>query len=226
MSYRTHSLGSISVGQTATRDPVLARASLLASQVLVRVTKLPKDEREAAAVHELNRIRSGLGAAWKKELARLLAKGVSRDQAIFDAMRLVIANRFAQEGVDLIRMVLARYEGAEALGDDTARDVGCAITGGTTAIVGTIFGAYTGGAGSAAMSTGGQLIGQALNCGAREAAAQQASAAAQAAAAQAQLQLAQQQAAAAQARRDDYIKYAMIGGGTLAVITALVVALK
>lgn len=233
MSYalRRPGLGAtdIRIGEAAKHDPVLSKASLYASQILRKVASLPKSERETVAVHYLNRLAVGLGAEWKTELRRLLRKGVARDQAIFDSMRLVIANRYFERGLEVLKVAAASdygWDGLEGLGDDTARDVGCAVAGGA-GIVGGIIGAIYGGqAGGTAASTGTSTLSAALDCNRRDRQSAERVAASQAEVARLNLEAAQAAARAQEARGDQMIKVVLIGGGIAGLVAIAVVALK
>lgn len=237
MSYalpRRSGLGDagIKIGEAAKHDPVLAKASLYASEIIRKVASLPKSERQAMAAHYLNRLSPGLGAEWKKELGRLLAKGVDRDQAIFDSMRLVIANRYVERGLEVIKLAVASdygwdsLAGVQGLGDDTARDVGCAIAGGAGIIGGIIGSIYGGQAGGQAAATGTGTMSTAFDCNKRDRESAERVAATQAEVARLNLQAAQEAARAQERRGDQTIKMILIGGGIAGLVTIAVVALK
>lgn len=226
MGYASAGLGqapAVRVGAAARGDVVLAQASLAASKILLQATKKPLGIRREFVRNKLDAMRPGLASKVVASQRRLVAQGKSRDQAIFDAMRLAIANMNMDEGVQSLKEKAARsIYGAEAfaggLGQMSASDrtTGCAIAstagtvGGVASVIpvyGTIVGAIVG--------IGAGIAGSAMDCTreSREAAA---------AAAQAQANLlAAQQAAAAQAaaRSGSQTRLYLIGGG--AIVAAL-----
>lgn len=228
--------GGVRVGQGARSDAVLAKASLLASQILVKVTRLPKADRKAVAAGELNKLSPGLGSEWKAELAKQISEGRKRDQAVFDSMRLVIANRYFDRGVELLRGAMASDYGWDSmldvpgLGDDTARDVGCTVAGGVSMVTGLIGSIYGGPSGGAAANGGSSLIAGGLDCNRRDREAQLTMSNNQVAQAQTNLALAQQQAAAQlaaeQSRSETTKTMVFVGVGGAVVITALIMVLK
>jgi len=219
----THGGGPIAVGKTAHWDPILARASYDAAQILYGASKLPKWRREQFVAQRLDALAPGLGRKSRRKRDELVASGKAPNQAIFDAMRLSIADRLAQRGIEYIQAATSNIHGADhGLGEDnTGRDVGCAITGGTTAILGLIAGIYTGGAGAGAVGAGGSAVAGSIGCNRDAIAAQAASADAQARQAQAlveaaRLQAEQEQARLAQTRERN--KMLLIAGGGVAVL--------
>jgi hypothetical protein len=217
---------AVRVGAVAYRDPILSRASLEAAEMLRLAVRKPRWARDSFVRSRLVRYGPDAARKYGANLNRLTAKGWSRDQALFDSIRLVIADYYAQMGVEAIRAAVAQNQDADraGLGDDTARQVGCAITGGTTALVGSIVGIFTGGAGSAAAAAGGTLIGSAMQCNREQQQSTQQIAASQAAQAQAQLQQAQLDAATQlamqQARTKEIATVAVIGGAALVLLLA------
>lgn len=213
-------VGQISVGQNAAKDVILARASLDSARILFDASKVQRSARPGLVARKLGRLGPSAYPVYLKTLSRLEAKGWPRNQAVFDALRLTISDNYAAQGAKAIREA-ARSAG---LGDDTGRQVGCAITGGVTAIGGSILSMYTGGIGGSAMSVGGQLVGGALDCNRDAREAQQATAAAQAREAQALAEQARLQAEAlerAAAHRSSQVRTVAIAGGGVALLLGL-----
>jgi len=219
---------AIQVGERAAHDVILARASWEASQILVDAVKRRKPDREVYIEQQLKRYAPDADMRFAQNMKRLLGRGWGRNQAIYDSMRLIIADHYAQLGVEAIQAAVANVYGADYGLGDTARDIGCGITGGVTAIGGTILGLYTGGAGATAVGAGGSLVGSALDCGKEARQSQERIAAAQAEAAQAAA-LAAQAAAESQERlgamqaqeRTKQVKtIAIVGGGLLLLLVA------
>jgi hypothetical protein len=208
----------VRVGSAARVDPVLAKASLVASKILLQATKKPIYLRQAFVANKLNAMRRGLDREVMASYRRMVAAGKSQDQAIFDAMRMAIADMNLSEGIESLRLSAAKNVGAEAfsgLGQLAPNDraIGCAIAGtagtagGVASVVpgyGTLIGAVFG--------IGSAIAGQAMDCGRETREAQQ-----QAAQAQANLQAAQAAAAAAQAAAQSRARTRMylIGGGAI-----------
>ena len=191
-----HRAATETVGALAAKDPVLARASLVASVIIKNAVSLPKNTQAAYIVGELNRIQSGLGAEFLRQLKQVRGRGERGMTATFNAVRLVISNAVASDVVQYFRTVVASGGDAEALGD-TAQDVGCGITGGVGIVAGLIGSIYGGQAGGTAAGAGTQVLGQALNCDHAAQASAQAVAASNAQAAAANLAAAQAQAQSA-----------------------------
>jgi hypothetical protein len=235
MSYARKSLplkarrrGGITVGSGASTDPILARASYDASQILLRAVRQPAAQRVAFVRRELRRYGPGSDALFDAGRSELLRQGRGPNQALYDAMRAVAANDYARKGMTAIRAALAREvsgEYADGLGDD-AKDIGCGIAGGATAILALIGGLYAGEGGASAAGTGGSLVSGALDCNADARASQERIAAAGATAAQIaanaaiEVAAAEERAEAARAaERTKQVKtIAIFGGGALLLL--------
>jgi hypothetical protein len=225
MSYAgSMTTGTIQVGANAHRDPILAKASLRASEMLLRAAKRPAPSRPGFLRRELRR---QYGEAALRRYTRergQLAMSRSPDQALYDALRLAIADYYTAMGIDQLRSALSKkYPGRFVPGlgtvDNTGRDVGCAVGGGATAILALVAGAYTAGAAAAPVMVGGSLAMNAAGCNAGSQAAQQQTADAEARAAQAALEAAAATAAAEEAaraqRNKTLLTVAAVGGGIL-----------
>lgn len=159
---------TIRLGSLARKDVIFARASYEASSILLRSMKKPRAQRVSYIESQLRRYYAGSKQRFVAKRQELMSAGTAPRQATFDAMRLIIANHYAQLGMEAIQAAIARTHSAEALGDRDAELVGCAITGGVTAIGGFFASLYGGPAGGGAVGTGGQLVGQVLDCGKEE----------------------------------------------------------
>lgn len=224
MSYASAGLGqtpAVRVGAAARGDAVLANASLVASKILLQATQKPLPIRSRFVANKLDAMRPGLAREVAAERRRLVARGKNADQAIFDAMRLAIANINMDEGIQSLRVKAARTYGAEAfsgLGQMSTNDraTGCAIasTAGTVGGIANVVPVY-GQIVGAIVGIGSGVASMAMDCSreTREAAAT-------AAQAQANL-LAAQQAAAAQAaaaQSSSRTRLYLIGGGAIIAV--------
>jgi len=224
MSYTSAGLGQISavrVGATAQRDPILANASLVASKILLQSVQKPVALRQQFMENKLNAMRRGLAREVAASYKRIVASGKTHDQALFDAMRMAIADMNLGESIQVIRLKASRNVGAEAfngLGQMSTNDraAGCAVAstagtvGGVVSVVpgyGTLIGAVVG--------IGSAIAGQAMDCGAETRQAQQQAAQAQANLLAAQQAAAQQAAARQAAASGSRNRMILIGGGAL-----------
>lgn len=219
MSYAVAGFGGVSavrVGAAAKGDPLLASASLIASEILLQATRKPPAVRGKFVENRLNALSPGMARQVFASRARISAGGKAPDQALFDAMRLAIANVKMEEGIQSLRASAAREYGAEAFGSlgDLApsdRATGCAIAS-TTGTVGGIasiipvYGTIVGGI----LGIGAQVAGGAMDCS-RE--TREANAAA--AQAQANVMMAQQQAVSQTQSTGSNMRLYLIGGGAL-----------
>lgn len=225
---------AIRIGERAKRDVILARASYEASSILLRSMTVPRDRRVSYIESQLRRYNAGTKRRFVPERARMIRSGVASRQATFDAMRLIIANHYAQLGVEAIQGALAHTQSAEALGDRDAEVVGCAITGGVTAIGALVATIYGGGAAGSGVGTGGQMVGQVLDCNKEQREAAMVLAEKQHQTALAQLALAELEADAEGGGGSGFFgpmsptaKKALIGGGVvLALLVVGVVIMK
>lgn len=231
MSYASAGLGQLSaprVGVAAQGDPVLAKASLVASKILLQATQKPEALRQRFVANKLNAMRQGLAREVAVSYRRVVASGKTRDQALFDAMRMAIADMDLSESLQSIREKVSRgITGAEAfngLGQMSSNDraAGCAVAstagtvGGVVSIVpgyGTLIGAVVG--------IGSAIAGQAMDCGAETRQAQQAAAQAQANLVAAQQAAAAQAAARQAAAGSNTTRMILIGGGALVAVAGI-----
>jgi hypothetical protein len=226
MSYATAGLGqtpALRVGAAARGDLVLANASLAASRILLQAVKKPPGVRASFISNKLNAMQPGLARAAAASRHRLIAQGKGRDQATFDAMRLVIANVSLSSGIEALRTAAVGEHGAEAfsgLGQLSPNDraTACTVTAGAQVVGGIasivpVYGTIIGGL----VSIGSSIAGGALDCTREQREAAAAAAAAQANLAATQQALAAQAAAAQAAASGSRRRVYLIGGGALVV---------
>lgn len=149
MSYR--GLGAdasphLEVGQLAREDPFMAAASLMATRVMLRVARARPSARQVTLERAMEELYPGLAKKTSVEYAKLL-RTRKPDQALFDAIRLTIANRIAEHMAPAVygRADLGRE--VRGLGDfaSDTRAVAC-FMGSTSAQAGGWLGAFRDGA--------------------------------------------------------------------------------
>lgn len=207
--------GDISIGSLAKRDPLMAFSSVMASNLIRQASRRPSGKRLGWIRGELNKVDPGLGDAFASKARELRRKGSNANQALFDGLRLSLANHFASH--------LSRLEPAtpmQGLGGK-GQDVFCGILATGTA-AGAIGAGFKNPSGSAAIGEAGSQALQAAGCNQGALEAQARIAEANAAAAQAN--------AAASAQRDEggdkTMVYVAVGGGALLLTLLGVMALK
>lgn len=111
----------ISSGALAKTDPFMSKASLMASNVMKRMVPIPKPQRAMWLRRQLNGLWPNMGTEVMVNIAKI-SETKSRDQAIFDAIRLALANRL----MDWAGQQAAR-SGMSGLGDfaSDARTFAC-----------------------------------------------------------------------------------------------------
>ncbi len=241
MSYSVRALGdeapTVTVGARAYSDPVLARASLLAAKVIEKIAVAPEAERLLVMVSEVDKIGPGLGRQARSELRRQLRKGVPADRALFDSIRVTLANRRLNEAVDRASVYAASRVGWSALIDSALgqlspndRAAACTASGATATVGGVaqvipVYGTIVGGI----LQIGSGIAASALDCGREQREAQgrleRARAAQEAAEAQARLERAQMMALSQQVSARRQRTRALIIGGLVLGSVALVAAL-
>jgi len=84
----------VQVGQAALTDPIMSSASVIASHVMLKMASVPQAQRLATMVTALNRAQAGLGDQTKAAYLASLPKYAAnqKDQAMFDAIRIAVAN--------------------------------------------------------------------------------------------------------------------------------------
>jgi len=212
----------IELGARAKEDPILSTASLIASSILVRMAGVPKNKRLDEMVSILDAGRPGSGEAARADYRRRVAASPDKkDQAVFDAIRATIANelvrRTLKPAISGLGQTLAEAHGRTSAGVNDANAIFCTYVAGTSAMVGGFVdqlasggtqntGSITRASGEAARTGG---------CGAGMVVAQGQLALDQA-------RLAQSGAAAAlaasAAREANFMRYGLIGVGTLGAL--------
>lgn len=103
LSYRTaRALGAVDpakvrIGHGAERDPIIAFSSVVASNLILQATRLPRRRRLPWLRSQLDTVEGGLGVKAVGEVRRLRKQGVGANQALFDGLRLTIANKVAKD---------------------------------------------------------------------------------------------------------------------------------
>lgn len=87
--------GSIELGQLARRDPLVAYSSTMASDLVRQAAVRPARERLSWLRGELNKTQPGLGNEAVSKMRELERRGRAPNQALFDGLRLAIANHLA-----------------------------------------------------------------------------------------------------------------------------------
>jgi hypothetical protein len=206
----------------------LAHASLEAATLVKQSMSYPPARRLRYIMSQVRARGPGLEPTARSKMNSMLRRGVGYDQAIFDSVRMTLADKAIGDGLALIQHAM-RYPDEAISGLGSAQDVGCAITGGITAVGGFIASIFGGAGGGGAVGTGGGAISESIGCNdaARAAAARNAQLDAQAAADQlaAAREMAAAQVAASRAavnvqfqKGKMYTNVALIGGGVLLVL--------
>jgi len=214
MSYRVHSaLGAaadISVGKRASSDLILATASLDAAKIMEGMAVVARDQRRSEMMSRAEKIAPGLGRQVAAKFDEMRSAGVPADKAVFDSLRLSIANRRMDDSLARVKQAIAASSTATSgLGQFPSinlsandRRAACTAAGATTMVGGVaqvvpVYGQIVGGI----LQLGSQVAGQALDCGREQREADAAAAEAQAREAEARARAAAAQAAAADLRR-------------------------
>jgi LPXTG-motif cell wall-anchored protein len=85
----------IKIGHVAGQDPLFAYSSVMASDLLKQITRRPSAQRRSWIRGEMNKMNAGGGDAVLVKMDELLGRGWDANQALFDALRLTIANQIA-----------------------------------------------------------------------------------------------------------------------------------
>jgi hypothetical protein len=201
------------------KDPIIAFSSVMASDLLRQAPlRARKGTRLAWLRGELNRVQPGMGTKAEAKVKELRKSGVPGNQALFDGVRLALANQIAS------RMeTVTKGQPLSGLGS-SAEDISavfCGIIGVGTA-GGAIAASFDNPAGSSAIGSAGSSAMMAGGCNASALAAQARTAEALAAEAQANAAM-----MAGQSMSDDNtMLYVALGGGALLLLGIGVVALK
>jgi hypothetical protein len=229
MSYASASraLGDVTpvgVGKRAFSDPVLAKASLDASSIMLAMAKVPSERRLQVMESSLDELEVP-SAPVLMEMKKGLVSGANPDQVAFDALRLAIANTRLDRSLENIRHNIATRSGWDSLVDvglgsgADDRATGCMIASGANMVGGVaqvvpVYGQIVG----LVTSIGSTVAGQVLDCGKEARDAATAAARAQAQLAAAQQVAASQQAAAEAASRKHRFQTVAVGGAILLTV--------
>jgi len=214
----------IELGAMAQSSPILSTASLIASQVMLKMAAVPKSKRVAEMVSTLNRVQHGLGDSARTNFLQRVASSPAnkKDQAMFDAIRAALADYFVQKSLALLGppvaglgQTLAEARGQTSQGINDANAIFCTYVTGTVGMIGGVLDQTGTGSGTGALTGSSLKAGQMGGCGAGMAVVQGEAALARARLAQqGTLQtMAQQEASDAR-----FMRYAMVGGGALVAL--------
>ena len=207
----------IQLGNNARRDPILSLASMFASGILREVAPIGPTERLRVLREKLDRLYPGMGDQAMNKFEELHKKGRSSDQALFDGVRLALANRLAEYSVEAVSAGVGLGKMANATQSM------CLLVGTAATVGGWLNGAFKDPTSSTTINTaagaGADIMG--CNAGALEAQARIAEANARAAEAGAS---AANRAPAASSNKT--LLYVGIGGGVLLVGVLGVMVMK
>ena len=88
-------LGQVVSGQLAQTDPFVSKASLMASEVMLHMAKVSAPDRMSWLRNRLNGLWPRMGDEAVTKIG-LISRSRTPDQAVFDAIRLVLANRLQE----------------------------------------------------------------------------------------------------------------------------------
>ena len=231
--------GKIRVGERAKSEPILSAASLIASDVLVRVSLVPKDKRLNEMRLILNGVEPGMGDRAVQEYNRLwVRRGEgAKDQTMFDVVRSEIANLIVkktlamaqQRGVSGLGQTVAEVAGRTSQGVNDANALFCSFGAGGMAMVGGIWdqvGTSKGGT-AGSLTAGARAGGSIAGCNAGQLALQNQNS--ENMARIAQQGTAQQLALRAQAEAEKEARFQrtlLIGGGAVVALVAIGLVLR
>lgn len=214
----------VRLGALAEKDPILSTASVMASGIMLRMASVPKDKRLAEMVSILDSAQPGLGARARVDFLRRASRSPpnARDQSMFDAIRVAIADTLVERTLRLtggrgLGQTVGQVAGRTSQGVEDANAVFCSYGAGIGAMVSGLLAQFnTGGSSSQAGITGAQAGGEIAGCNAGQMVIQGQNATEQA-------RLAQSAIAQQQLREERLMKFALIGG---TAVVALVIAFK
>lgn len=224
--YRVGTLGlgattsdRIKVGKLAQEDPIVAFASVMASNLLRQASTQPAGQRLSWLRDQLNRVQPGLGNEFVSKTRELRRRGRTNDQGVFDGLRLSLANHIAQS--------MEKRVGDSPMGlganPERVKNAFCGIVG-IGGATGASVAAFKNPSASPAVGT---ATGQALeSMGCNEGALREQARIAEANAAAAQANAAAAASAAGAGGGDKTLLYVGIGGGVLLLGLLGVMALK
>ena len=231
---------AIKLGDRAKSDPILSTASVIASEILVKISLAPKADRLSEMRKILNAGEPGMGDRAVQEYQRLWARRgeEQKDQTMFDVVRSEVANLLVKKTFELARsqpmsglgQTVAEAAGRTSQGVNDANALFCSFGAGTMSMVGGLTDTFmssgsSGSRGSITSSavTGGRIAG----CNAGQIAMQNQNS--QAMATIAQQGTAQQlaiQAQAEAAREARFQRMLLLGGGGVVALVAIGLVLR
>jgi hypothetical protein len=213
----------IELGTMAQSSPILSTASLLASNVMLKMASVPRSQRLAEMVRTLNAVQRGLGDSARADFARRVATAPANkvDQAMFDAIRAAIADHFVQQTLAQrpagsgLGQTIAEAQGRTSQNINDANAIFCSYVAGTVGMIGGVLDQTGTGSGTGALTSSTQTAGQIAGCGAGQLVIRGQQALDQARLAQQGTvqALAMQQAADAR-----FMRYVLVGGGAIAAL--------
>jgi hypothetical protein len=213
----------VELGAAALASPILSTASLIASQVMLKMAAVPKSKRVAEMVATLNRVQHGLGDSARADFVRRAAASAAnkKDQAMFDAVRAALADYFVRKslamapGMSGLGTTVAEARGQTSQGVNDANAIFCSYVAGSVAMIGGVLDQTGTGSGTGALTGSSLKAGQQAGCNAGDLVINGQNTLAQARLAQeGRLQtMAQQEASDAR-----FMRYVMVGGGALAAL--------
>ena len=137
----------VRLGALAAKDPILSTASVMASEIMLKMAAVPASGRLDEMVRILNRGQPGLGDAARVNFLQRAARAApdQKDQAMFDAIRGVLADMLVSKTLAMARPVsglgttMAEYQGRTSQGVNDANALFCTFGAGTGAMVGGVF---------------------------------------------------------------------------------------
>lgn len=228
---------AVRLGTRARVDPVLSMSSMIASGIMREVAPYPPARRQVVLRRKLNTLQPGLAAEVLNKARQLKRQGESDNQALFDGLRLAIANRYAATIAKVARdmgrplpsdgpvfpLPEDAVSGLGALGV-WGNDLACFLMGaGTLATVTTM--TFENPSGVDAVQQAGQSGGNIAGCNREQLASQARIAEATAQGAEAQAAIAAMEYEPAQ-KKDNTVLYVALGGGALVLLLGGLMLMK
>jgi hypothetical protein len=211
----------IRVGQLAATDPIMSAASLMASRLLLMSVRRPREERLEWLRSELNKSQPGMGNEAVSKVRERRRSGASANQALFDGLRLALANFFAKRFSELQKKLPSAALSGLGTSQQDIQAVACLMMGTIGAGGATASSLMSNPSGSAAVGTAAQGVMTANSCNADTVRAQ-----AELTAAQAALAAAQAGSGSIAVTADNTVLYAALGVGALVLLVGGVLVLK
>lgn len=165
----------IEIGSLVNRDPIMSAASLMASQIMLKMAAVPKDRRLKEMVLVLNAAEPSLGQKGLDKFLSLEAKSPPRkkDQALFDALRLTIGDalvgkilKSAPAGTSGLGQTLAEARGDVSRSVNDANALFCSYGAGATSMIGGFVDAFRSGGTTGTIGAGATAGSRIAGCGA------------------------------------------------------------